>query len=108
MDTTKTPEAIAPGSPPTFGYGHNGHRRCRRHERASRHNWPPRPRAIPSVPSASIFRRRPSSTCAGASRDTLARQGDVADYSQGVQLATIQELRAIGGRNTTGARWRRD
>ena len=32
----------------------------------------------------------------------------VTDASQGVQLATMQALASYWGRNTTGARWRRD
>jgi hypothetical protein len=56
-----------------------------------------------NIPEAEIteLRRRINAT------KWLERE-TVADATQGVQLATMQALARYWGRNTTGARWRRD
>ena len=53
----------------------------------------PQPRTPPSAPSASRFRTRHWTTFAAASRRCAGPPRElVADRSQGVQLATMQEL----------------
>ena len=93
MDTSRNHRSNRPGSSPTFGHGHDGHcrRRCRkpasfttgRRARGRCHSSLP----TSDVPEEALIdlRRRMAAT-RWPDRET------VTDESQGVQLATMQEL----------------